>query len=85
MYVEPTGCGPGKNSMTSTGLGEPQIVDPTYIKIRPFSEHGDIVHFAFCDGRVQGISTNINPGVYIRLVTSGGTRFGEQALGDGNY
>ena len=85
MWVEPTGCGPAQDLVVSPGLGNPPMPDPTYIRIRPFSEHGDIVHFAFCDGRVQGISTQINPGVYIRLVTSGGTKFGEQVMGDGGY
>jgi prepilin-type N-terminal cleavage/methylation domain-containing protein len=83
MYVEPSGCGSTNHNIQLPGLGD--TPDQEQLKIRPFSEHGDVVHFAFCDGRVQGISTNINPGVYIRLVTSGGTRFGEQVMGDDAY
>ncbi len=37
------------------------------------SNHGDIVHFAFCDGRVQALSANINAGVYLNLLTPRGT------------
>jgi prepilin-type processing-associated H-X9-DG protein len=85
MHVAPTGCGAGNHSAIHPTLDGPGNSDQSFIKIRPFSEHGDVVHFAFCDGRVQGISTQINPGVYIRLVTSGGTRFGEQVVDENAY
>jgi len=51
----------------------------------PSSEHPGVIHFAFCDGRALPISRNLDQRVYIRLMTSGGTLFGEQAVGDGDF
>jgi prepilin-type N-terminal cleavage/methylation domain-containing protein len=51
----------------------------------PSSNHGDIVHVAFCDGAAKGISDNINVRVYLRLLSHNGQRFNQGVDGSNSY
>ena len=51
----------------------------------PSSNHGNLVHFAFCDGRATGISTSISPAVLAQLLTSDGQRYGQGILSQSAY
>lgn len=50
----------------------------------PSSFHQDLVHIAFCDGRVAGITEQINAQVFLRLCTYNGSKDFFQRLVDGN-
>ena len=52
---------------------------------RPSSNHQGVVHFGFCDGRVVGISENINHRVYLQLLSTNGQRLGQGVFDDGSY
>jgi len=85
MFVPDDRTGLSLNYLTIRGLGK---VDPTGETISPnlpHSNHPGIIHFAFCDGRARAINTEVNPSVFIRLMTSSGTRFGEQPFDDNAY
>lgn len=43
----------------------------------PGSTHGNAVNIVFADGSAQPISEEIDPLLYLRLLTPGGTMFGE--------
>jgi len=49
----------------------------------PSSRHGKKVNVLFCSGRGQMLSEQIDGDVYERLLTSGGSRYGEPAPGSG--
>jgi prepilin-type N-terminal cleavage/methylation domain-containing protein len=51
----------------------------------PSSTHPGIVTAGFCDGRVRVLNDNMNYAVYVSLITSGGTRRGQQVFGDSSY
>jgi len=51
----------------------------------PSSLHPGIVVTAFADGRARPIADNIDGYVYMRLVSSGGTRRGQDPLSDSDY
>ena len=52
----------------------------------PSSYHPGIVNMGFCDGHVQMISETIDRWVYVRLVTSGGSKlWGQAPLGDSEF
>lgn len=51
----------------------------------PSSLHPGVTVFAFCDGRVKPVADNIDQAVYVKLVTSGGTRHGQRPISDGDY
>ncbi|MBT6154748.1 MAG: DUF1559 domain-containing protein [Planctomycetaceae bacterium] len=46
----------------------------------PSSSHPTLVFVAFCDGRVQTLSKNINPRIFARLMTPNGDNFGQPLL-----
>lgn len=49
---------------------------------RPSSLHPNVVNVFFGDGNGRSLSNNIDDTVYLRLVTSGGERFGQNILSD---
>ncbi len=51
----------------------------------PSSTHPGIVTAAFCDGRVRTLNESMDYSVYLRLMTSGGTRHNQQPVGDNSY
>lgn len=51
----------------------------------PSSLHPGIVVVGFCDGRAKTLSDNIDGGVYISLVSTGGTRWNQLPLSDAAY
>lgn len=51
----------------------------------PSSLHPGIINVAFCDGRVKSLSDNMDGTVYVRLISSGGTRRGQQPVSDNSY
>jgi prepilin-type N-terminal cleavage/methylation domain-containing protein len=51
----------------------------------PSSNHGDIIHTAFCDGRVKGLNTNMDVHVFLRLITSDGERGGVPVVSESDY
>lgn len=51
----------------------------------PSSNHGDVVNFAFCDGRATTINQNINANVLMQLVTPDGQRHGQGILSQSAY
>ena len=51
----------------------------------PSSLHPGIVVTLFCDGRAKAIADNVDSYVYMRLVTSGGTRWRQAPLSDADY
>lgn len=59
--------------------------DPGNAYLGLSSEHGPGVNAAFCDGRVTFLSEDIDSTVYARLLTSGGTRYGEVLLSDNSF
>ena len=48
----------------------------------PSSNHGDVCHFAFCDGRIKSLSASIDGGVLMQLHSSQGTRRGQPILSE---
>jgi prepilin-type N-terminal cleavage/methylation domain-containing protein len=51
----------------------------------PSSTHPGIVSVAFCDGRTRTLNENMDETVYVRLMSSGGARRGQVAVGDSDY
>jgi hypothetical protein len=51
----------------------------------PSSLHPGIVVTAFADGRAKALADNIDNYVYVRLISSGGTRRGQAPLSDSDY
>lgn len=51
----------------------------------PSSTHPGIVTAAFCDGRVRTLNENMDYSVYVTLTSSGGTRRGQNIVGDNAY
>lgn len=51
----------------------------------PNSTHPGIVTAAFCDGRARVLSASMDYLVYVSLITSGGTRRGQNVIGDNQY
>ncbi|MBI3862235.1 MAG: DUF1559 domain-containing protein [Planctomycetia bacterium] len=51
----------------------------------PSSTHPGIVTAAFCDGRVRTLNEQMNFTIYAKLISSGGSRQGQAAVGDGSY
>ena len=70
----------GSFSLASARINADTTAEPR-TRPRPSSNHPGQVNFAFCDGRVQSISEDINERVYARLVTPNGHRYG-QAVDD---
>jgi prepilin-type processing-associated H-X9-DG protein len=52
---------------------------------RPGSNHGGSVNAIFCDGSATVINANIDPHVYVKLLTSHGVSHGESVLTGQNY
>ena len=73
----------GATMVTSLGKQAPNSTSPTDNIAVPSSNHNDIVHVAFTDGRATSINESINAGVYIRLITSNGQRLHEGVLDPG--
>lgn len=51
----------------------------------PSSNHGGALSVAFCDGRARTIATDIDPLIYLRLMTPEGERFGQQAIDESDF
>src|SRR5262249_51225779 len=49
------------------------------------SNHPQVVSVAFCDGRAKTLAESISFDVYARLMTPGGSRQGQLAVGDNQY
>lgn len=47
---------------------------------RPSSHHPSVVNVIFCDGPGRTLSEKIAPGVYARLISPDGNRFGQEIL-----
>ena len=51
----------------------------------PSSNHPTLVFVAFCDGRAQALSENINPRIFARLMTPDGESFGQPTVGPNDF
>lgn len=51
----------------------------------PMSDHAGGVNMAFCDGSVVFMSEDLHPDVYVRLMTSDGSRNGQHLLSGEDY
>lgn len=72
------------NSGTITNLGDSKpnsLVNGP----RPSSNHNDLIHVAFTDGRATSFSQNIDSKVYLRLLTPNGQNQGEGVLDPGDF
>ncbi len=49
---------------------------------RPSSNHAGLVHMSMCDGRVKPFTDSMNQGVYARLMTPNGQRYGQTVQDD---
>lgn len=65
---------PGQNKIAPRGAAP-----------RPNGDHQGITIYGMVDGSVKQISDGINEGIYLRLVTSDGQRFGQTVIGDEAY
>lgn len=52
---------------------------------RPSSNHAGGVNVMMCDGAGKFLNQNIHPPIYLRLLTSYGSRYGERDFGVGSY
>ena len=52
---------------------------------RPSSGHSGSVNVVFADGRASSINETIDHGVYMRLVTSGGSLHGQLTVSEGSF
>ncbi len=52
---------------------------------RPSSNHKDGVNVAMCDGSIRYLSQNIDPHVYLKLLTPNGATYGEGKLEQSQY
>jgi len=52
---------------------------------RPSSYHAGIVNVSFCDGRAKTMSDKIDAVVYLNLITSTGSIYGQGSVGDDQY
>ncbi len=76
----------GENASTPPVSGHPNAGSFTAaFRARPSSNHNDIVHVAFCDGRAKGISEGINDQVYLRLITPNGQRNGQDIVNPSSF
>jgi len=66
------------NPLVLTGIGINNGTTP------PSSNHADVAHFGFCDGRVRGLSSSLDARVLMQLQSSNGQRFGQGVLNE-NY
>ena len=64
--------------LTSGGVTYPRLP-------RPSSNHTGQVNCSFCDGRGQPINDSIDAGVWRKLVSSGGSRYGQTALDESSF
>ncbi len=74
----------GPLAVTRAALG-PFAPNSGAVAPAPSSNHAGQFDVAFCDGRAQGLSTDIDPVVYVRLMTSAGSRYGETRLRDDGF
>jgi prepilin-type processing-associated H-X9-DG protein len=51
----------------------------------PSSTHPGVVTAAFCDGRVRTLNETMDYSVYVALTSSGGSRRGQNPVGDNSY
>jgi len=69
-----------------TSIGDNMInTDVVVNNSGPTSSHPTLVFVAFCDGRAQAVSDNINFGVWMQLVTPNGQRNGQGTLGASDF
>ena len=61
------------------------INSPSLYSVAPASSHIGGVNAAFCDGSVVFLSEDLDPGVYARLLSSAGSRNGQDILSDHEY
>ncbi|REJ95302.1 MAG: DUF1559 domain-containing protein [Planctomycetota bacterium] len=52
---------------------------------RPSSVHPSVVNVFFLDGHGRSLSESIDPLVFAKLVTSGGEKYGQEALDDSSF
>ena len=52
---------------------------------RPRSDHSGTFAVAFCDGRAQTLATTVDQVVYMRLVSSAGSRFGQASVSESDF
>lgn len=52
---------------------------------RPSSNHGDGVNVIMCDGSGRVLSNQIDPHVYVKLLTPNGAKYDEQPIRTGSY
>lgn len=78
--LNPTGAFSLTTSKMNTNKGKAPGQYPV-----PSSLHPGIVITLFCDGRSRAIADNIDSYVYMRLVTSGGTRWRQTPVSDADY
>jgi prepilin-type N-terminal cleavage/methylation domain-containing protein len=69
--------GPGKNDATINSNLTSAVIGQTP---RPSSNHPGIVLFCFCDGHALPLSQNIDTLVYLRVISSAGTAFGQPPI-----
>jgi prepilin-type N-terminal cleavage/methylation domain-containing protein len=69
--------GPGKNDATINSNLTNAVIGKTP---RPSSNHPGIVVVCFCDGHALPLSQNIDTLVYLRLISSAGTNYGQPAI-----
>ena len=59
----------------AAGIPNGQYLTTTVARPVPSSEHsGGVITFGFCDGRATNLSGDISSDVYVRLISSGGSR-----------
>ncbi|MEM7810840.1 MAG: DUF1559 domain-containing protein [Planctomycetota bacterium] len=79
----------GYNARTFDTPNSPATdIGATNVPARPFrpsSFHSGTVNYAFCDGRALGISDAIDRGVYLRLLSSGGSLTGQDPLDEASF
>jgi len=81
---EPLGSDNSSLSLNDSS-GDPLVISGIGINngtTPPSSNHADTAHFAFCDGRVRGLSSSLNTRVLMQLHTSNGQRFGQGVLNE---
>jgi prepilin-type N-terminal cleavage/methylation domain-containing protein len=79
--VAPTG------TITNLGNSKPNstaVSTATDAVLRPSSNHNDLIHVAFSDGRASSFSDSVDSKVYLRLITPNGQNLGEGILDPGD-
>lgn len=51
----------------------------------PSSNHGGVIIVSLCDGTARAMSDDINTRIYLQLVTSRGTKYGQKVVGKSDF